>query len=150
MSGDAPRAWLGVACRDHALAGREGGFAQLGHGKHTAVKVLRRGDWIVYYSPSTEMGGGDKVQAFTTIGRVTSDAPYQVRQSEGFEPFRVDVDHLTDAVEAPIRPLLDDLDLTRGLGSKWGMAVRGAKAKLSADDLGRIAAAMGVEGKVLE
>lgn len=136
--------WLGVACETHALAGKAGGFAQLGHGKHAAVKSLKKGDWIVYYSPTAEMGGDGKVQAFTTIGQVTSDEPYQVEQSEGFTPFRVDVDYAQDAKAAAIRPLLDKLDLTRDLGSKWGMAVRGSKAKLSDADMRTIAEAMGV------
>ena len=40
--------WMGVASAQHARVGRDGGFAQLGHGKHIAVKSLRKGDWIVY------------------------------------------------------------------------------------------------------
>jgi hypothetical protein len=67
--------WMGVASAEHARGGRDGGFAQLGHGKHMAVKSLSKGDWIVYYSPREGMGEGETVQAFTTIGRVTSDAP---------------------------------------------------------------------------
>ncbi len=123
--------WMGVASADHARAGRDGGFAQLGHGKHEAVKSLQKGDWIVYYSPREKMGDGGAVQAFTAIGQVTSDRPYQVEQKTGFYPHRVDVTYLLDAKEAPIKPLLDDLDLTRGRGSNWGIAMRGAKRRLS-------------------
>ena len=72
---------MGVASAEHARGGRDGGFAQLGHGKHMAVKSLRKGDWIVYYSPREGMGEGEAVQAFTTIGRVTSDAPYRAEQA---------------------------------------------------------------------
>lgn len=136
--------WIGVACRDHVKRGVEGGFAQLGHGKHSAVKNLKCGDWIAYYSPTSEMGGGDKVQAFTYIGRVTSNEAYQVEQSEKFHPWRVDVEFEQDAEEAPVRPLLEDLDLTRGRGSKWGMAFRAAKVKATDADLLVIATAMGV------
>lgn len=73
--------WMGVASADHARAGRDGGFAQLGHGKHMAVKSLKKGDWIAYYSPREGMGEGETVQAFTTIGQVTSEEPYQVAQA---------------------------------------------------------------------
>lgn len=66
--------WMGVASAEHARGGRDGGFAQLGHGKHVAVKGLRRGDWITYYAPREGMGIGAPVQAFVTIGRVISDA----------------------------------------------------------------------------
>ncbi len=136
--------WLGVACADHARMGRDGGFAQLGHGKHAAIKALRQGDWIVYYAPTTALGGGDKVQAFVTIGQVISDAPYLAEQAPGFRPYRVDVEYVP-AQEVPIRPLLGELELTRGLGPKWGMAVRGSKARLTATDMRMIAGAMGVD-----
>lgn len=135
---------IGVASAEHARAGRESGFAQLGHGKHAAVKSLKKGDWIVYYSPREGMGEGETVQAFTTIGRVTSDASYQVEQAKGFKPFRVDVDYLTEADPAPIKPLLDDLHLARGRGSNWGIVMRGSKRKLDEQDMRLIAKAMGV------
>lgn len=136
--------WIGVACADHVRAGVEGGFAQLGHGKHVAVKTLRRGDWIAYYSPTSKMGGGETIQAFTSIGRVTSDEAYQVEQGRDFHPWRVDVAYEAKAEAAPIRPMLEQLDLTRAKGSRWRMAVRGSKAKASDADLRTIAKAMGV------
>ena len=138
--------WMGVACAEHTRAGRDGGFAQLGHGKHAAVKSLKRGDWIVYYSPREGMGDGDVVQSFTTIGRVTSDEPYQIEQSAGFAPFRVDVDYASNAKPAPIKPLLDRLELTRERGANWGIVMRGSKRKLSEHDMRMIAKAMGAEG----
>ncbi|MGV2019298.1 EVE domain-containing protein [Agrobacterium sp. 22-223-1] len=136
--------WMGVASAQHARGGRDGGFAQLGHGKHIAVKSLRKGDWIVYYSPREGMGEGEVVQAFTTIGRVTSDAPYRAEQAMNFNPYRVDVDYLKDARPALIKPLLSSLKLTRDHGPGWGMAVRGPKCRLDEADMLTIAAAMGV------
>jgi hypothetical protein len=136
--------WMGVASAQHARGGREGGFAQLGHGKHIAVKSLKRGDWIVYYSPREGMGEGASVQAFTTIGRVTSDAPYRVEQAMDFKPYRVDVDYLKAAEPTPIKPLLHELRLTRELGANWGMVMRGSKRRLHEADMRRIAKAMGV------
>ena len=138
--------WMGVACAEHTRAGRDGGFAQLGHGKHAAVKSLKRGDWIVYYSPREGMGDGDVVQSFTTIGRVTSDEPYQIEQSAEFAPFRVDVDYVSNARPAPIKPLLDRLELTKGRGANWGIVMRGSKRKLSEHDMRMTAKAMGAEG----
>lgn len=145
-----PTHWMGVASADHARAGRDGGFAQLGHGKHSAVKSLKRGDWIVYYSPREKMGDGGAVRAFTAIGKVTSDQPYQVTQSKGFEPFRVDVDYVQDAREAPIAPLLEKLDLTKGRGSNWGIVMRRPKSKLSPADMHTIALAMNVPPNLIE
>lgn len=136
--------WMGVASAEHARGGRDGGFVQLGHGKHIAVKSLKKGDWIVYYSPREAMREGAPVQAFTTIGRVTSDASYRFEQAMDFNPYRVDVDYLRDARAAQIKPLLHELRLTRDLGAGWGIAMRGPKRKLDEEDMGRIAEAMGV------
>lgn len=136
--------WMGVASAQHARRGRDGGFAQLGHGMHVAVKCLRKGDWIVYYSPREGMGEGETVQAFTIIGCVTSDAPYRVEQAMNFNPYRVDVDYLKDAEPAPIMPLLDELRLTRDLGTNWGMVMRGPRRRLQEEDMRLIAEAMRV------
>lgn len=135
------RYYLAVASLDHALAGKAGGFAQMGHGKHAPVKGLRKGDWIVYYSPREHMGEGDAVRSFTTIGQVTSEAAYKARQGETFEPWRVDVSYL-DAKPAPITPLLDRLELTRERGRNWGIVMRGSKRTLSQRDFRLIAEAM--------
>jgi hypothetical protein len=136
--------WMGVASAQHARGGRDGGFAQLGHGKHIAVKALKKGDWIVYYSPREGMGEGEAVQAFTAIGRVTSEAPYRAEQAMNFNPYRVDVDYLKDAQPTPIKPLLDELRLTREHGANWGMVMRGPKRRLDEMDMRKIAKAMGV------
>jgi EVE domain len=136
--------WMGVASAQHARGGRDGGFAQLGHGKHAAVKSLKKGDWIVYYSPREGMGEGEAVQAFTTIGRVTSDAPYRAEQAMNFNPYRVDVDYLKGAKPTPIKPLRPELRLTRDHGANWGIVMRGPKRKLDESDVRRIAEAMGV------
>ena len=136
--------WMGVASARHARAGRDGGFAQFGHGKHIAVKSLGRGDWIVYYSPREGMGEGAPIQAFTTIGRIVSDSPYRAPRAMDFNPYRVDVDYLEDAQTAPIRPLLDELRLTRDHGPNWGIVMRGPKRRLEKEDMRRIADAMGV------
>ncbi|PKR55932.1 EVE domain-containing protein [Thalassospira marina] len=136
--------WMGVACAQHARAGRDGGFAQLGHGKRSAISGLKQGDWIVYYSPKERIDGGETIQAFTTIGQITSAAPYQADQLMGFHPHRVDVEYVVSAQAAPIRPLLDQLELTRGRGANWGIVLRGSKRKLSTNDFTLIARAMGV------
>ena len=84
------------------------------------------------------------MRAFTTIGRVTSDAPYRIEQAMDFNPYRVDVDYLENAKSAQIGPLLDELELTRELGANWGIVMRGPKRRLGAGDMRKIACAMGV------
>ncbi|MCH4062087.1 MAG: EVE domain-containing protein [Acetobacter sp.] len=136
--------WMGVASAEHARGGRDGGFAQLGHGRHIAVKSFKKGDWIVYYSPREGVGEGATVQAFTTIGRITSEAPYRFEQAMDFNPYRVDVDYLKAAKAAPIRPLLGELRLTRDHAANWGIVMRGPKRMLHEQDMLQIAGAMGV------
>lgn len=136
--------WLGVASRDHVAAAVEGSFAQLGHGKRSAVAALEAGDGIIYYAPRTRMKGGEPVQSFVAIGKVRSGDPYPVEMNENFEAYRVDVDYLS-AKEADIHPLLDKLDFTKDLGSKWGVAVRTSKRRLKSADAKRIVEAMGAD-----
>lgn len=90
------------------------------------------------------MGDGAAVQAFTTIGRVTSKSAYCVEQEMDFNPYRIDVDCLKEATAAPIKPLLDELRLTRDYGINWGIVLGGPKHRLEQEDIRRIADAMGV------
>lgn len=135
--------WIGVASYDHVRAGVEGGFAQLGHGKASALTGLSEGDWIVYYSPRTQLEGGKKVQAFTSIGQITSPSCYRAEGAGGFHPYRVDVDYHQSAGLADIRPLLSRLELTKNRGAQWGLAFRRSKIKVCRDDFKTVAAAMG-------
>lgn len=135
------RYWIGIAARDHVLRGVAEGFCQLGHGKMAPVRRLSVGDWITYYSPRTALTDGKPVQAFTALGRITSEM-YEATQAPGFHPYRRDVDWRTDAQEASIRPLLDQLDLTRGR-KDWGLLFRRPSIELTAADFRLIASAMG-------
>ena len=134
------RYWLGVASRDHVKNGVAGGFCQLSHGKPGPLMRIRPGDGIVYYSPRTEMRGGDPVQGFTAIGVVAPGEPYPFDMGDGFVPFRRDV-RFFEAQDAPIRPLLDRLSFTKGHKS-WGYAFRRGAFEITEDDYRIIAAAM--------
>lgn len=132
--------WVGVASRDHVLRAIEGGCCQVNHGKAAPLKRIVRGDHIVYYSPRAQMREGAPVQAFTAIGTIDDDEPYQTRQSEGFQPFRRKVRYFS-AHDAPIKPMLGDLALTRDRSS-WGMAFRRGFFAIGDEDYRMIADAM--------
>jgi hypothetical protein len=134
------RYWIAVACAEHAQRGRAQGFMQVCHGKGAPLRRLQDGDGVVYYSPTTRMGVPDRLQAFTTIGRVKDERTYQADMGNGFRPFRRDVDY-RDARATPIAPLLDALELTRGKRS-WGYQFRVGLLEISAADFGTIARAM--------
>ena len=137
--------WIGVASYDHVRASIIGGFAQLGHGRVSALKELSEGDWIVYYSPRTRLEGGKKVQAFTSIGRITSPSCYRAEGMGSFHPYRVDVDYQQRVELADIRPLLGTLELTKDKGAQWGLAFRRSRIKVCSGDFKTIAAAMGAD-----
>lgn len=112
---------------------------QVNHGKLGPLKRMQPGDGIVYYSPSVEMGVKDGYQSFTAIGRIKPGAPYQGYMSEGFQPYRRDVDWL-EAWEQPVRPLIGQLEMTRD--KNWGYGLRFGVIELSAADFALIGEAM--------
>jgi len=114
--------WVSTISRDHVRAGVEGGFTQSGHGKAAGVRRLSAGDWIVFYSPKTNLLGGESLQAFTAIGRVTDAELYQVEMPEGFVPWRRNVDFL-QCGEVPIRPLIEALSFIQDK-QHWGYMFR--------------------------
>lgn len=134
--------WIGVASRDHVRIGMAGGFCQLGHGVVAGLRRLEPGDWLVYYSPRSALEGGTPVQAFTALGRVRDEPPYQATLPSGASPWRRAVDFLPGH-EAPIRPLLDRLSLTAG-NPRWGIHFRRSLLAVGMPDFLAIADAMGV------
>jgi EVE domain len=142
-------AWLGVVSRAHVQRGVAGGFAQLCHGKAQPLRRMRRGDWLIYYSPTREMGG-DALRAFTAIGQVEGAEVYQHDMGGGFVPYRRDVRY-ADAKEVALDMIKPKLELCAG--PNWGMALRRGHLPLGAADFAIIAAAMGmhtVKGMELE
>ncbi|MBA3672906.1 MAG: EVE domain-containing protein [Gemmatimonadaceae bacterium] len=135
------RNWINTVSRDHVLLGIAGGFTQADHGRATRLRQLARGDLLVFYSPRTSFKDGASLQAFTAIGRVIDDEPYQVEMAPNFHPWRRRLE-LLPSHEAPARPLIDELDFIIDK-QHWGMPFRRGLFAVGADDLARIAAAMG-------
>ncbi len=133
---DTANYWAVTASADHALRGQREGIVQAGHGKDAPLRRMQPGDGVVIYSPRTTYPDGPPLQAFTLIGRVADGAPYQHdmgvtlmwRRSVVWQEARI----------AAIRPLLNELEITRGLTS-WGMAFRYGLTKLSRADFAKIA-----------
>ena len=70
-----PRYWVGVVSKNHVLRGVEGNFCQVCHGKGGPLNRIKKGDYLLYYSPKYDMNGQDKLQV------------------EGFFPFRRNVEY---------------------------------------------------------
>jgi hypothetical protein len=131
--------WIAVASAAHVRRGRALGFMQVCHGRLAPLRRVRPGDRVAYYSPTVTFRGKDMLRAFTAIGTVGEGEPYRV-DCEGMRAWRRDVDWVA-AREAPIRPLLEALELTAGKAN-WGYAFRFGLVPVSAHDFRAIAAAM--------
>ena len=118
-----------------------GRFTQANHGKPNMLRRMARGDWIIFYSPKTVYPDGDPLQAFTAIGQVADDEPYQAEMSPDFQPWRRNVDFL-ECTETPIRPLIEDLDFIEDK-SRWGYKFRFGVFKIDEHDFEVIRSAMG-------
>ena len=92
--------WINTVSRDHVERGVRGRFTQANHGKPHMLSKMARGDWIVFYSPKTVYPDGEPLQAFTAIGQVADDEPYQAEMSPDFQPWRRNVDFL-ECAETP-------------------------------------------------
>lgn len=132
--------WVGVASADHVARGRADGFMQVCHGKAAPLRRIKPGDGVIYYSPTQVFGAADGLQSFTAIGFARDHLPYLVDMGQGFTPYRRDVDWVS-STPALIRPLLDQLDLTRGLRN-WGYGFRFGLLAITPGDFATIGRAM--------
>jgi len=134
------RNWIAVASAKHVRRGYDLGIMQVCHGKAAPLRRIHAGDRVVYYSPTVTFRGSDKCQSFTAYGIVRDENVYQADMGGGFLPFRRDVDW-QPVHEAPIHPMLDRLDFTRGQRS-WGYAFRYGLFAISDHDMDLIADAL--------
>ena len=136
------RAWVGVVSRAHVRRGVAGGFAQLCHGKRGPLARMSVGDWLVYYSPTTEFPAGAALRAFTALGRVVGENAYAVDMGGGFVPYRREIAYASDVREVPISEVASELAFVTS-HANWGVLARRGHFEIGLADLGRIAAAMG-------
>ena len=136
------RAWLGVISADHTRRAVDGGFIQLNHGKRYGVARLRQGDGFAIYSPTERYGEKSPLRAFTALGVVADEAPYQAEpMSMGargtVEPWRRRIEFLP-VHRAPVREV--DLKLTQA--PNWGYQLRRGLVPLDPEDFEALRAFM--------
>lgn len=110
--------WINTVSRGHVERGVAGGFTQANHGKPHALRRLARDDWIAFYSPKTDYPEGEPLQAFTALGWVCDDEPYQADNGHWRRAVRFE-----ECAETPIRPLLDRLEFIVDK-DRWGYRFR--------------------------
>jgi len=143
------RYWMGVVHRDHVLRGVDQGIVQTNHGAKFSVAKMRAGDGFVFYSPKDVYPDGRSLREFTAIGVIAPGEVWQadVPGADGleFRPWRRKADWDESATPAPITPLLDVLELTRGIRN-WGLQLQKGHLELSEHDFRIIAGQMGAAG----
>jgi len=125
------------------MRGVEGGFTQADHGKNTRLKRIKKGDYIIFYSPKTELQGGQKLQAFTAIGQITDDEPYQVQMTPSFHPWRRKVIFF-ECKETPIKEILNSLSFIKNK-QHWGFPFRRGLFSIPKIDFDIISRAMQIK-----
>lgn len=125
------RYWLVVQPLDRARTMVEGGYIQAPWGVREAVAPMGESDGIVLYAPRAENPDGEPLRAAVAAGRVLDAEPYQVG-GRGASPWRRQVEWLPEPRIAPMRPLRDLLELTRG--RYWGEQLRGGWLEISRND----------------
>jgi hypothetical protein len=138
--------WIAVASADHARRGCAeplNGFMQVCHGKCAPLQRMSPGDLVAYYAPTQRMGGGDRLQAFVSLGVVQPGEPYAIDMGDGFKPFRRGVAYVA-AQQASILPLLEQFDFVED-PQHWGYKFRFGLFDISDHDMRLIARAMGAD-----
>ncbi|WP_203362881.1 EVE domain-containing protein [Bacillus sp. REN10] len=134
--------WIGVVSEEHVHIGVNGEFAQLCHGKAAPLRRMKKGDWIIYYSPKTSYPNGKTLKYFTAIGQIKSGEVYPYEMSPEFIPFRVDVDYIECNAMSfdQIKSKLNFYQTT----SNVGLLFRRGHFEVSKEDFLTIAKEMGV------
>jgi predicted RNA-binding protein len=135
-----PRYWLIVASKDHVVRGVSEGICQVNHGKRGPLSRIKKGDWVVFYSPRERFGGEPGFQRFTAVGRVKDDEVYKVHMMTDFDPYRRKVDFRSSS-EASILPLIDSLSFIKDK-RRWGFPFRFGLFEVPQTDFFVIASAM--------
>ncbi|HZX07564.1 hypothetical protein [Kribbella sp.] len=136
------KAWLGVVSADHTQRAVSGSFIQLNHGKRYGVARLRRGDGFAIYSPTERYGEKRPLRAFSALGVVADDEPYQAEpMSMGargtIQPWRRRIEFF------PVhRAMLRDVDLELTREANWGYQLRRGLVPLTVADFEALRALM--------
>lgn len=134
------RYWIGVASEEHVQKGVQASFAQVCHGKLAPLNQMKKGDWLIYYSPTFTFGGTDRCQSFTAIGTISTQDPYPVQMTPDWTPWRHNVKYV-EAKNVSIHPLLENLSFIRNK-QKWGFPFRRGAFSIPEEDFYLIAQAM--------
>ena len=125
--------WIGTVSQEHVLRGVAGGFCQVCHGKAAPLNRMKRGDWLLYYSPKIRLDGNEKLQAFTAFGQILDDRAYPFQMSETFIPFRRNVAYAQIVRDCPL-----DIARQHGEWKQYASLLRYGHFEISQDFFNRV------------
>lgn len=96
------RYWLGVVSKEHVMLGVKGGFGQVCHGQAGPLKRMKKGDYLLYYSPKYKMKDSNAYQAFTAAGKISDNQVYSVEMAPNFIPYRRNITFYHPVRDCPI------------------------------------------------
>ena len=134
------KCWINCLAKNHVLAGVEGGFTQAASGKADPMRRLNAGDVVVFYSEGTTFRAGERLQAFTAIGRVAGKDPFQTKVTPKLIPWRRRVEYV-EAEETSILPLIPKLSFITDK-EHWSASLRAGFFEISEADCAQIATAL--------
>lgn len=132
--------WINVIPKDRVLAAVSEGVMQ-SQDNEAHLNRMKKGDWVVFYSPRTDIEGTTKLQAFTAIGQIADNIIYLVENAPTLKMFRRKVDY-KKVKEIPLIPLIQKL-LFIVNKKHWGSVFKLSLIQIPDDDFNLIAKEMG-------
>lgn len=114
--------FIAVVSKDHVARGVKEGIIQVCHGKKKPLEKIKKGDFIIFYSPKNSFEGKEKCQSFTAIAQAADEKIYSFQISEDFIPFRRKVNFF-ESKDISILPIIENLKFINDK-SKWGYPFR--------------------------
>ncbi|MGQ0679365.1 MAG: EVE domain-containing protein [Actinomycetota bacterium] len=134
------RYWIATVNEDRVREGEAEGVMQADHGEYARLRKLSKGDLVVFYSPQTKTDRGKPLQAFTAVGSIADEDPYEVDAGLSFHPWQRRVVYF-DCKQAQIRPLIPKLEFIAD-PFRWGLEFRKGLFEIQSGDFKLIVKAM--------
>lgn len=99
--------WINVISKERVLAAVAEGVMQ-SQDNEAHLNRMKKGDWVVFYSPRTDIEGVTKLQSFTAIGQIADHTIYPVEKAPTLKIFRRKMDYVSSK-ETPLIPLIQHL-----------------------------------------
>lgn len=131
--------WINVIPKERVLAAVAEGVMQ-SQDNEAHLNRMKKGDWVIFYSPRLDIEGTTKLQAFTSIGQITDNTIYPVEKAPTSKMFRRKMNYVS-AKETPLIPLIQKL-LFIVNKKHWGTVFKLSLIQIPDDDFNLIAKEM--------